>query len=412
MFQKTRLQLTIQNSFILILVISAIATAVYSYMQFLLYSDLDEDLKLLMTEYEEIVETGFFPLEATVSKPTFIQDPRVKVLIWDRRGELIQVDEDEALFIENQQDFKPFRELEIEGKVSSGYHFRTIAEEFDTEYGTYTVQLLRNVNSEQEMIQRIAVLLLTGTAVGGILSIMAGFYLAGVALVPINSALKKQQQFVSDASHELRTPLAVIQSRADLLLRSPNDTIEARALDISVISKECRRLTKLVSNLLLLARSDSNRIQLKIENISMNDLLGEIMMNYEELAEIQNKKIHLEIEEDIKLKADPERIHQLVVILLDNALKFTDDQGEIKLQCRKTHQGVELSVKDNGIGISKEDLPFIFDRFYQGEKSRTLEEGTGLGLSIARWIVYAHHGRIKMISEEGKGTTCKILFPK
>ena len=82
------------------------------------------------------------------------------------------------------------------------------------------------------------------------------------------------------------------------------------------------------------------------------------------------------------------------------------------MQCRRPHQGVELSVKDIGIGMSKEDLPFIFDRFYQGEKSRTLEEGTGLGLSIARWIVYAHHGRIKMISEEGKGTTCKILFPK
>ncbi len=412
MFEKTRVQLAIQNSFILILVISAIAVAVYSYMQVLLYSDLDKDLENLMEEYVTLVENGIFPVEGTVAKPTFIQDPRVQIIYWDENGDIIELDEEEAIFRRNQAAFRPNHSMRIEEKAAGGYYFRTISTDFETDYGTVQAQLLRNVNSEKEMLKRVGMILALGTFIGGCMSIVAGFYLAGVALVPIRGALRKQQQFVSDASHELRTPLAVIQSRADLLLRSPQSTIEDKAEEISVISKECRRLTKLVGNLLMLARTDSNAININNQRFDLSALLTEIVELYGSVAEMEGKKVVLKAESGVMLNGDKERIHQMIVILLDNALKFTNEHGEVTVFCKKVNNQVELSVADNGIGIRKEDLPHIFDRFYQGEKSRSDEEGTGLGLSIAKWVIEQHQAKVKVNSEVGKGTNVKITFPK
>ncbi|WP_042350761.1 sensor histidine kinase [Bacillus massiliigorillae] len=409
MFQKTRIRLAMQNSIILILIIGAIAFAVYSYMQVLLYSDLDDDLETLLDEYKK---NGYIQLEASLSKPTFIQDPRVNVILWDEKGAMIEINQESALFSSNKELFKPDRLHKIEEKEAQGYHFRSISSKFTTKYGDITVQLLRNVNSEQEMLHRIGTLLTMGTIIGGFLSIVAGLYLAGVALVPIREAWNKQQQFVSDASHELRTPLAVIQSRADLLLRSPSDTIEDKALDISVISKECRRLTKLVSNLLLLARADSRRVDIKKESFVLTDVLREVVDNYVEIAEFQGKKLVMKSDSEIIMKGDSERIHQLLVILLDNSLKFTEENGEIIVQSKKLSNGFEIIVSDNGMGINKNDLPYVFDRFYQGEKTRSKSVGTGLGLSIAKWIVEQHNGRLRVVSEEGKGTMFKAFFPK
>ncbi|MFS0783638.1 sensor histidine kinase [Bacillus sp. 1P06AnD] len=413
MFQKTRIRLTIQNSMILILIIGAIAATVYSYMQVLLYSDLDKDLEELIGQYETTVKKGYIPLEATLTKPTFIQDPRVSVLLWDKDGKMIKIDDENTLFTKNQKEFKPDKQHKIEEKTAKGYYFRTISSNFSTKYGDFTVQLVRNVNSEQEMIQRVGLVLTVGTLIGGIMAIVAGFYLAGVALVPIKEAWNKQQQFVSDASHELRTPLAVIQSRADLLLRTPAATVEDKALEISIISKEIRRLTKLVNHLLLLARADTERVNINKAEFDTIHLLNEVLENYSELAEMQGKTVKLNTrEQSLMMKGDEERIHQLIVILLDNALKFTDEGGEITVLCKKSNNSIDLSVADNGSGIAKEDIPYIFDRFYQGEKSRTMNEGTGLGLSIGKWIVDQHNGKIKVNSEEGKGTIFKVSFPK
>ena len=412
MFQLTRVRLTIQNSFILIIVICAISIAVFTYLRVLLYSDLDDELEDLMVEYEILVEKGFIPLETSVSKPTFLQDPRVWAVLWDESGEIIQTEGQEALFLNNQDSFRPGRDHKVEQKGAEGYYFRTIASHFETEYGTLTVQLLRNVNSEQDMLQRVGALLTLGTIAGGIIFIVVGFYLAGKTLGPIREAMDKQQQFVSDASHELRTPLSVIQSRAELLLRSPQDTIEDRAVEVSVIAKECRRLTKLVGDLLLLTRTDSTAVSIKKERFQITGLLEEIVGNYKEIAALDGKQVTLKAGNPVEMYGDSERIHQLAVILLDNAIKFTEPEtGKITVICRQLGNQIELSVADNGIGIQKKDIPHIFDRFYQGEKSRSGNEGTGLGLSIAKWIIDQHQAKVKVNSEEGMGTTIQVLFP-
>ena len=126
----------------------------------------------------------------------------------------------------------------------------------------------------------------------------------------------------------------------------------------------------------------------------------------------QEKSLRLEAAEPVTFFGDKARIHQLIVILLDNAMKYTMEGGEILLSCGHTHSSIFLKVKDNGIGIPEMDIPKIFDRFYQSDKARTAAEGTGLGLSIAKWIIEKHHGKTKVQSTLGKGTTIEITFPK
>ena len=150
-----------------------------------------------------------------------------------------------------------------------------------------------------------------------------------------------------------------------------------------------RRLNKLVNSLLTLTRSDSNQVEVKKVNFFFNKLVTEIMEQYEDIAAFQEKSMASYAPEQVSCLGDQEQIHQMLVILIDNALKFTDVGGEIRLSCVKAATSIVLAVEDNGVGIPKEDIPKIFDRFYQVEKSRTANEGSGLGLSIAKWIVEA-----------------------
>ena len=136
------------------------------------------------------------------------------------------------------------------------------------------------------------------------------------------------------------------------------------------------------------------------------------MEQYEDIAVYQEKTMTSYTPEQVVFLGDQERIHQLLVILVDNALKFTDVGGEISISCVKNASSIVLAVEDNGIGIPKEDIPKIFNRFYQVEKSRTTNEGSGLGLSIAKWIVDTHQGTIKVTSEPHKKTRFEMIFPR
>ena len=218
------------------------------------------------------------------------------------------------------------------------------------------------------MLHTLFLILVIGCSVGSLCAIGIGFFLAGRALVPIQNSWEKQQQFVSDASHELRTPLAVIQSKTDVLFQSPSATIEEKAMDISTISKECRRLSKLVSNLLLLARSDSNQIEMDKKTFELDKLLEEIVAPYKEIASYQEKEMILKVERGVSFMGDRERIHQMMVILLDNAMKYTNEGGHIQIDCTQMNSSIRIRVKDDGIGVKDEDIPKLFNRFIKGIK--------------------------------------------
>ncbi|OAT72168.1 sensor histidine kinase [Parageobacillus thermoglucosidasius] len=403
MFQRTHLRLTLLNSLVFFVLISVLGTALYSYMHARLYQEVDA---ALMRVAERIVYGKLWG-----SNVPFLRDPRVFIVIWNEKGEMMDMNRDTTIF--TQAHIVPPKQMnELYDVNIENFYFRTIAIEVDTELGKITVQILRNINSEREILNQLLLIIVTGCVIGGLCAIAAGYFLAGRALVPIQQAWQKQQQFVSDASHELRTPLAVIQAKTDLLFRSPSATVKEKIGDISVIAKECRRLSRLVANLLMLARSDSNQIEVKKEPFRLDELLKEMVDHYAEIASYQQKEITLDVKTPVQFTGDKERIHQLLIILLDNAMKYTEDGGHIHLSCRQTASSIILEVQDNGIGIAKEEIPKIFDRFYQSDKARTKSDGAGLGLSIAKWIIEKHNGKVKVHSELGKGTRFEIIFPK
>ncbi|WP_207573304.1 sensor histidine kinase, partial [Cronobacter sakazakii] len=251
------------------------------------------------------------------------------------------------IFEDNLEKFSPKKVGNLQDIEVQGRYFRTFVFQQDGKI----VQIVRDITAEEEMLNTLFLILTIGCSIGSLCAIGIGFFLAGRALVPIQNSWEKQQQFVSDASHELRTPLAVIQSKTDVLFQSPSATIEEKAVDISTISKECRRLSKLVSNLLLLARSDSNQIEMDKKTFELDKLLEEIINPYKEIASYQEKAMILKVERDITFMGDRERIHQMMVILLDNAMKYTNEDGHIQIDCTQTSNSIRIRVKDNGIGV-------------------------------------------------------------
>ncbi|PFL14075.1 two-component sensor histidine kinase [Bacillus cereus] len=407
MFQKTRIRLTIVNSLVFILLIGVLGSIVYSYTYKRIYNEVDQSIKM-MAQYREKLDVKIPPRKRMENIQ--IGDPRVTRITWN--GKIVKIEGDNrkfrSIFEENLEKFSPkklgdWQDIEVEGR-----YFRTFSLQKDGEI----VQIVRDITAEEGMLNTLFLILVIGCGIGSLCAIGIGFFLAGRALIPIQNSWEKQQQFVSDASHELRTPLAVIQSKTDVLFQSPSATIEEKAMDISTISKECRRLSKLVANLLLLARSDSNQIEMDKKVFEVDKLLEEIVDPYKEIASYQEKEMILKVERDISFIGDRERIHQLMVILLDNAMKYTNEGGHIQINCMQTSSSIRIQVKDNGIGVKEVDIPKLFDRFYQGDKARSPSEGAGLGLSIANWIVEKHYGKISVESKWGEGTCFEVIFPK
>lgn len=407
MFQKTRLQLTILNSIVFIVLIAILSRTIYFYTEDQIYKDVNDSLK---KDYRDFNNGG---MPGGRPQGEFLLGPGPSVIVWGPDDTIIEprlsVDH---FFKVNEQQFYPEKFDEIEEISVNGPTYRALSTKVDTEYGEMTVQFIRNVDTEKEMLDRLLLILFVGGGIGSLVAVGAGYLLAGRALIPVKKSWNQQQQFVSDASHEIRTPLAVIQSRADLLFQSPNATIEEKAVDISIISKEVRRLNKLVNGLLTLTRTDSNQMEVKKSNFFLDDLLMDIVEQYTDIASFQEKSIISHAPEQVVFHGDKERIHQLLVILVDNAMKFTEEGGEISLSCIKNASSIILSVEDNGIGIPQEELPLIFNRFYQVEQSRSANEGSGLGLSIAKWIVNTHQGSIKVTSEQNERTRFEITFPR
>lgn len=228
----------------------------------------------------------------------------------------------------------------------------------------------------------------------------------------IDTAYRSQIRFVSDASHELRTPIAVIQGYANLLDRWGKNDPQTLQESIAALKTESESMKELVEKLLFLARGDNNTLTLHLEPLPLDRLVREIAR---ETAMIDpNHTFRIAREDAVAVTADAQLLKQAVRILIDNSIKYTPPGGEITIGCTGgTGNEVRLSVQDSGAGIPAGDVPYIFDRFYRADSSRTRKTGgTGLGLSIAKWIVERHNGRIEVLSREGYGTRMSVVLPR
>lgn len=219
---------------------------------------------------------------------------------------------------------------------------------------------------------------------------------------------KLRKRLTADVAHELRTPLANLQSHLEAMIDGVWEPDYER---LASCHEETARLAKIVSDLGLLAHYEGERIILHTERFDIAELLQKITKSFEK--EFKNKKIELQMAASIQyLEADKDKIAQIIVNLLSNALKYTPEGGTIEVSAAGNGQEIEITIKDNGIGIAPENLPFIFERFYRADKSRSRSTGgSGIGLAIVKSLVEAHYGTIEVISEPGIGSEFKIKIP-
>ena len=221
-----------------------------------------------------------------------------------------------------------------------------------------------------------------------------------------------RKEFVADVSHELKTPITSIIGYADTLLEGEYDK-ETQVQFLNVISSESRRMAKLVTDLLTLSRYDNNKNKTEIAEIDLGDLTKKCLENLKLEVEKKNHKVECFVTADVPLvKADKYGIERVIINILTNSIKYTPQNGNIKIYVGFVYNDAYIKVIDNGIGIPEEDLPRIFERFYRVDKARTRElGGTGLGLAIAKEIIEQNHGSIDIKSQFGKGTEVVLRIP-
>lgn len=342
-------------------------------------------------------------------------NPNIILIYRDANGNLVDNEFGRLSEYANEIDFDQ-KELDkvYEQSIGKMFFYRGINFEItNLSDGVKYVQLLINVDTEKSLVNGYFQIIVSCIVIIGVLSIFASFILSKRTLVPLKESMTKQMEFVQNVSHELRTPLTIIQAKQELLLQEPNSKIIDKSEDIALTLNETKRLSKLVKDLLVLSRADNQKIVLQKENINIDEYIKEIISPYVEVAEIEEKNITLNLNYNMDISVDTNKIYQVMIILLDNAIKYTEKDDKIEINTYAKDNKCIIEVKDTGIGVSDEGLKRIFERFYREDRARNRETGgTGLGLSIANMIVKAHNGTIKASHNEPKGTVFTIRLPK
>lgn len=276
------------------------------------------------------------------------------------------------------------------------------------------------VGNEIELEDRYRALIAGfGSAALGSLLLVAigGWWLARKSTAPVEHAIAHMRRFMADAAHELRTPITVARSRAEVALQRPRaaeDYVQA----LRGIEAETTRLSRIVDDLLTLARVDVGERPIERRRVFLDDITVDAADAARVLAARKSIRVDIDEFDETPVLGDETLLRQLVLILLDNAIKFTNPNGSVRVAVRAVVPHAELTVSDTGIGIGPDDLEHVFERFYRGDPSRTragadgsASNGAGLGLSIAEWIVDEHGASMEIASQPGQGTRVTVLFP-
>ena len=346
-----------------------------------------------------------------------ITNPKLLCILRDEDGEILATNI-------NYSSNNSFDDFEFDDEnidkfyivvVNDEYFYKGITIDLSdvTKTTTGYVELLLNIDLEKELTKSYESIVIWSVIFGIGISIIASIIISKKSLSPVEEMLKKQEEFVQNVSHELRTPLTIIQAKQELLLSEPNAKIIDKLEDISISLNETKRMSKLTKDLMILSRGDSKQLELNKEEIFIDEFIENIGKTYREIIEVQKKKFNLDLNYKKVISIDTNRIYQVIVILLDNAIKYTEVGDEISIKTYLKDGKCVIEVIDTGIGISDEAIKHVFERFYREDNARSRETGgSGLGLSIADMIVSKHGGTIKASHNGSKGTIFTIKLPR
>lgn len=292
-----------------------------------------------------------------------------------------------------------------------GVLLKVSKDNLNPEYAGNYVLILQNIDAELLALHSFIEALIVTLVFFWIIAILIAYYLSKSSMKPIINSWHRQKEFSSNAAHELRTPLTVIQNQMEYLLTKPTDRIVDQIQPVSTTLDEVKHLKVLTQRLLTLARSDSNIVQAQRQDVELTPFFDAVVAPFNEIANSQNKSFVSTVDVDGNGRIDTDLIKQLMVILVDNAMKYTPQGGTVSVRVNRNHNSLKLSVSDTGNGVPDEDKELIFERFYRTDKSRNSKTGgNGLGLSIAKWIVDQHHGRITVRDNHPTGAIFTVTF--
>jgi len=292
-----------------------------------------------------------------------------------------------------------------------GRELRIYAERFTGTTGTPYIAAV--VADRMELEDEYASLIKTfGAAALAALLLVAGggYILVRKSTAPIERSMDQMRRFMADAAHELRTPITILRTRAEVAAGQDREPTRDAAT-LQAIEREATRLGEITGNLLTLARADAGEWPVAREALYLDDAVAGAVEAARTLAEHKRVVVEVGTFEEAKILADPALVRQLLLIVLDNAIKFTPSGGRVRLDVSAQDGRAAVVVSDTGIGIPAEQLPHVFERFYRGDPARREADGAGLGLAIARWIADVHGARIDVGSEPAVGTRVTLSFP-
>lgn len=429
--KKQLLKNMLYNLIIFVVIFGIFIIIVFNLISSIIYNSIDEELleakmmlernkeieiinpeNLLPMLKDEIYENKNYPRKFNLK----VNNPRITYLVRNENGEILN-NTDLGFWYEIYYKNIEFNSNHInkiyETNFDNEFYYRGINVKLNNDYeNAKYVQLLINVDSQKQLLNNYFYILIIATFAGIGLCIIGSYIVAKRSLKPLYESIQSRLEFVQNASHELRTPLTIIQAKQELLLQEPNKKIIDKSEDILLTLKETKRLTKLTNDLMTLARADNNKTKLQKEDTDIDKFIEEIIKPYQEIAEISEKTFETKFDFKKQINIDKNKIHQTLVILLDNALKYTEKGAKISVNTRFSEGKCIIEVKDTGIGISEEGMKHIFERFYREDKARSRESGgSGLGLAIAESIIKLHDGSIKVLKNDPKGSIFLIKLP-
>ena len=421
-FGRSRLRLMLRYAFVMGGLVIVLLFAMHKTMEWAITS---EQARELLDTADSVAESqAYFELHADgdldETKLYRSTNDRLFYYVFDERGRLVKFSRAsfriESFILDIVGTWNPSEgEVRVFTKTIGGHQIKvmmTAERVFSSPMPIQTVYVGKDVTAMYNGMEKATSALTVLGVVSLVFAAGVGYVLSGGAMKPVREAYERQRQFAADASHELRTPLAVVLASADLLRSDASISSPFLKQVIEDVRDEVKKMTKLVSDLLIVARTDGKANQLKPVRMDLVAAAQQTVRIMRPFAEKKDIVIEEILPRRAEIYADEQKIRQLILILVDNAVKYTSEHGQITISIEVGEKGdICFSVADTGIGIEPEHQERIFDRFYRVDKARSRRMGgNGLGLAIAREIVEAHHGRISVQSEHGKGTTFYVTL--
>lgn len=410
MFTKLRNRFLILN----LIIISVMMLLAFSSIYFITYNNVYKDINMNLNRISEFSRKQA-PAPG-LPKPGFDNAPPLE------RSVSFTIDTDSnwnttlisSVFDMDEEFYEEAKNVAISKNTSTGKL------KLDGNHWVFTIKpfadgyrlVFLDITSQQGILTNLVYTFLVVAAVMLIFIFFISRFFANKAIKPVKEAFEKQKQFIADASHELKTPLTVINTNVDVLLSNRDSSISSQSKWLHYIKSEVERMTKLTNDLLFLAQLDYSDVKMIYSDFNLSETVENVILTMEAVIFENNIAFDYEVEPDLVIHGNSEQIKQVIMILLDNGMKYANSKGLVRLALKKNGNNAYLSVINTGEGISEEQIEKIFDRFYRTDKSRIRKSGGyGLGLAIAKSIIEQHKGKVSAKSIVNESTTFSVELP-